>query len=354
MKEMDTNAAYRPGDAPEPAMNTPVRTYKDRVFRMIFKEPAYALELYNAVNGTAYTDPGEIEIVTLEHSLYMGMKNDVALVLHDSMNLFEHQATKNPNLPLRDLFYVSREYSALTRNENLYGSSLVRIPEPRFLVFYNGKAPMPEKEVLRLSDAYIRPEKEGSYAPDEPNLELKVEVYNINKGFNTELMQKCPTLRDYMLFVDKTRRYQQDMPLEEAVEKAVEECIKEHILEDFFRKNKAEVIHMSIFEYDEERHMEQERKSSYAQGEQDGYNRGKQDGYNKGAQDGYNKGEQDGYSKGEQVNCIKVIVRKKDTLLTRELADILDVPTSFVEKVCALADQYPEASAEELAALLGE
>lgn len=92
-----------PADGP-----APVRTYKDRVFRMIFKEKKEFLELYNAMNGTAYTDPEELVVTTLENTIYMGMKNDVSFLLHDKLSLYEHQSTDNPNMPLRN-FYTWRK-----------------------------------------------------------------------------------------------------------------------------------------------------------------------------------------------------------------------------------------------------
>ena len=52
---------------PEPPQ--PVRTYKDRLFRMIFKDKAEFLTLYNALNGTSYDDPEALKITTLEHAV---------------------------------------------------------------------------------------------------------------------------------------------------------------------------------------------------------------------------------------------------------------------------------------------
>ena len=114
------------------------RNYKDRVFRMVFKEKKALLALYNAMNGTAYEDEDALTVTTLENAIYMEMKNDVSFVLYDQLLLYEHQSTKNPNIPLRNLFYVSDVYSALTREEFLYGGIPVKIPEPKFVVFYNG------------------------------------------------------------------------------------------------------------------------------------------------------------------------------------------------------------------------
>ena len=74
----------------------PIRAYKDRIFRMIFKEKWALLALYNAMNDTAYQDPEELVITTLENAIYLGMKNDVSFIICDRLFLYEHQSTKNP------------------------------------------------------------------------------------------------------------------------------------------------------------------------------------------------------------------------------------------------------------------
>ena len=57
------------------------RDYKSRMFTMIFKDKKELLSLYNAVNGTHYDNPEELEITTLENAIYMAMKNDLAFIL---------------------------------------------------------------------------------------------------------------------------------------------------------------------------------------------------------------------------------------------------------------------------------
>lgn len=72
----------------------PMRAYKDWIFRMIFKEKKELLELYNAMNGTEYTNEEDLIVTTLENAIYIGMKNDVSFVLYDKLTLYEHQSTK--------------------------------------------------------------------------------------------------------------------------------------------------------------------------------------------------------------------------------------------------------------------
>ena len=170
-------------EANETTKRTPVanRKFKDTVFRMLFSDKEALLSLYNAVNNSHYTDSGALEIVTLENAIYMGMKNDLAFILDMNLYLYEHQSTMNPNIPLRDLFYIAAEYQKLVDKKSLYSSALQKIPNPHFIVFYNGSTPIDDCYTSRLSDAFY-------HATDNPSLELIVTTFNVNAGHNTKLI----------------------------------------------------------------------------------------------------------------------------------------------------------------------
>ena len=243
------------------------RNYKDTLFRMIFREKEQLLSLYNEVNGTQYTNAEELEIVTLENAIYMNMKNDLAFILDVSLNLYEHQSTFTPNMPLRNLFYVSRELQKHVNSDELYRSALVKIPTPRFLVFYNGRKEQPEKRILKLSDSYESPE-------EQTQLELVVTMLIINSGKNAELMEKCQPLKEYALYVEKVRTYSKQMELAEAVERAVTESIQEGILSEFLLRYRKEAIEMSIFEYNEEEALKYIREDEFQMGKEEGIEQG--------------------------------------------------------------------------------
>ncbi len=237
--------------------------HKDTVFRMLFRKKKALLSLYNAVNGTSFTNADDLEITTLENAVYMGMKNDVSCVFAFELSLYEHQSTANPNMPLRDLIYVAAQLQKLVPENQLYSSKLIQIPTPRFVVFYNGKAKMPERVEYRLSDMFQKP-------TERPELELLVTVYNINPGMNEELLEACQLLKEYMLFVVKVRENQRAMDLNAAVNKAVDDCIQEGILEAFLREQRREVIAMSIYEYDQVGHMQLIKEESWEDGKAEG------------------------------------------------------------------------------------
>ncbi len=239
------------------------RKYKDSMFRMLFREKENLLSLYNAVNGTMYTNADELIVVTLENAVYMSMKNDEAFLLDCELNLYEHQSTLNPNIPLRDLYYVAMEYQKLVGKRTLYSGRRVKIPNPNFIVFYNGTAPVEEVKQWKLSDLF---EKETEC----PNLEVIVTQLNINSGYNEKVKEACQILREYMQYVTRVRSYLKEMELEGAVERAVEECIREGILADFLTRNRAEAIMISILEYDEEEAKRVLRQEEYEAGMHDG------------------------------------------------------------------------------------
>ncbi len=251
------------------------KDYKDTIFRRLFSEKESLLSLYNAVNGSDYENPEELEIVTLENAVYMNMRNDLAFVIDYSLHLYEHQSTYNPNMPLRNLFYVAKELSVLVDANSLYRRSLVKIPAPRFIVFYNGTENQPDQKYLRLSDAFQN-------SLEEPDLELVVTVLNINPGKNDELLDQCRPLREYMIYVEKIREYALHMLIEDAVERAVQECIREGILEEFLKRNREEAVEVSIFEYNEELVMQDVRKDEFSRGKKEGLEQGVQQGLEQG------------------------------------------------------------------------
>lgn len=293
------------------------RKYKDRVFRLVFREKKELLELYNAVNNSNYTDPEELEITTIEDALYMGMKNDLSFIIGDEMNLYEHQSTFSPNLSLRGLFYFASLYRAYIEpvKNKLYMDSKLMIPYPQYIVFYNGTQEEPERQELRLSDLFIRNGKDNV-----PALECMAVVLNINFGHNKALMEKCRTLKEYAQFIEMIRGYvSEGMRLEDAVEKVVNECIKQGILSDILRKNRAEVIDMFLDEYDEEEFRRFLRDESIREGREAGLTEGRAESY---------------------VTIIRQKLKKG--LLTTGIAEFLEVDTEYVEMIARLIKENPE------------
>ena len=300
------NRAKRNFTFKTPAAN---RNYKDTVFRMLFSDRKNLLSLYNAVNQSNYKNPEDLEIVTLENAIYMGIKNDLAFIMDTNLYLYEHQSTYNPNMPLRDLFYICSEYQKLVDKKSLFSSTLQKIPAPNFIEFYNGSTVISDCTELRLSSAF-------ECLTGEPKLELIVTVLNVNEGHNADLMQHCSMLKEYAQYVARVRHYASDMPLNEAVKHAVDECIREGILAEFLTQNRTEVISMSIFEYDKELEEKKLRKAEFEAGREAGH--------------------EAGFAEGENHAALEIASRmlQSDKFSLDEIANFSGLSIAEVKKLC--------------------
>lgn len=239
------------------------RKYKDRLFTFIFgnsENKEWILSLYNAVNGSNYTNPDDIILNTIDDVVYMGMKNDVSFLMGDMMNLYEQQSTFNPNMPMRFLIYAGMLYSKYIEGNNGYhrfSKQQQKAPTPKCICFYNGTDNKQDRMILSLSDAF---EKDS-----EPDIEVKVTMININYGHNKELLNACKPLNEYAWFIDKIRNSKTNV-FEESVDMALTEMPDDFIIKSFLMANRAEVKHMCITEYDESRTLAEQREEGRAEG----------------------------------------------------------------------------------------
>ena len=115
------------------------REVKSDVFSMLMEIPENALQVYNAVNGSNYTDPSLVQVTTLKKGISLSIRNDASIIVDMHLNIYEHQSTYNPNMSLRSLIYLVEIIKPLIKNEDLFGRKLIKIPTPKFVVVYNGK-----------------------------------------------------------------------------------------------------------------------------------------------------------------------------------------------------------------------
>ena len=113
-------------------------------------------------------------------------------------------------------------------------------------------------------------EKGEKSEEEDYRLELRAELLNIGGDNNKALKNACRTLREYAAFTDKMRKYTKMMDIEAAAEYTIEECIREDVLREFLTKHRAEVKTVSIFEYDQEKHIRQEREQAWEEGRETG------------------------------------------------------------------------------------
>lgn len=201
------------------------REHKSTLFCKAFEEKKYLLDLYNSVNDSNYQNPDDLEVNTLEDVVYISMKNDKSFLIDCNMNLYEHQSTYNPNMPLRGLLYFAKLYNRYVKEHhlNLFSTTLQKIPAPKYVVFYNGTQEQPDEQILTLSEAF---QKSRNAQYEDGCLECWARMLNINYGHNRELMQKCRRLEEYAIFVSKVREHTMNNPKNpsEAIERAVDEC----------------------------------------------------------------------------------------------------------------------------------
>ena len=246
------------------------RTYKDRLFKIIFEDKKELLSLYNALTGKNYQNPDELEINTIDDVIYMHLKNDMSFILDDWQNLFEQQSTFNPNQPLRGFFYFADLYKVKYFGKKIYSTRLLKIPTPQYIVFYNGTTNMPDKKELRLSDAFQQP-------TEQPDIEVVAHMLNINYGHNKELMERCRKLKEYAQFIDIIRHYLKEnehWSNEQAISKAIDDCIKNNILRDILQKERLRVMASILSEFDEVGYKEMIRQEAYEDAYEDAYEEG--------------------------------------------------------------------------------
>lgn len=242
--------------------------YKDALFRRVFQNKKDILDLYNALNKTNYSDPDMIEITTLEDVIYMSMKDDLSFIIASSLNLYEHQSTVNPNMPLRGLLYFSKQYqSYVQRNHfDIYGRKSIPLPFPQFIIFYNGIENQKDEIILKLSDTFSQNEIGLT-----PALECTARVLNINFGHNEALQSTCKRLHDYSFFIGKvTEFHESGYSLELAISAAIDYCLDKDILSDILEKCRDEVFNMLLTEYDAKFHEKCLRQEERAEGRAEG------------------------------------------------------------------------------------
>ena len=303
------------------------RNFKDTLFRKIFDNKKDLLSLYNALNDTEHTDEDLIEINTIEDAIYIGYKNDISFVIDSELNLYEHQSSVNKNMPIRGLIYLTELYKGYIER--------------------NGE---PERRVMPLSDSYMT---NDSNKDQEPCLELKALLININYGCNKEIMNKCKKLMEYSQLIALIRKYYDELVekyaklgihkskkeiFAEAVSLAIEEAIRNNILKEILRNNKAEVTNMLLTEFDEKDYIEGVKEESERRGEQRGRI----------------EGEKRGRAEGEQFKIITLIIKKvKKSKALPTIASELEEEEADIRPIYdAVVASAPDYDMEEIKAKL--
>ncbi len=238
----------------------------DSLFIAVFgkdseRSKRWRLELYNALNNTNYKDPNALKLNTLENVLFIKMHNDVSFLIDSQLTLYEHQRTTNQNMPLRGFFYFAQLYHKylIDAEEQLTTSKMIKIPNPNYIVFYNGDTNRDEDYEMRLSDAFMIEDKSGKF-------EWTARVLNINKDYNLSLQNKCKALYDYIQFTSRiNENKEKGMTNEKAIDEAIDWASEQNLLEGFIKEQKAEVKMTLLTEFNEEASIRGWRKEGMQQ-----------------------------------------------------------------------------------------
>ena len=300
-------------------MATMNRQYKDRLFTFLFGNEAHkdwTLSLYNAVNGSSYTEPELIEISTIREVVYMGMHNDVSFFVGNELHLYEQQSTYNPNMPVRMLQYSGDLYEKFIKQNQLnkYGSNLLRLPAPRMVVFYNGTQDRPPEMTLLLSDSF----PPGSTS----DVEVRVRMINLNHSQSQSLLDACKVLKEYSYLIDEIRMQgEHSADMSAAIDLVISRLPDTFIIKPLIEAHKAEVHGMLQTEYDEAEAMKLFHKD------------GLEEGIAQGLEEGLTQGLEEGLAQGQRTTLLQTASHLMDSLSIspEEALKLMGVP----------ADQQP-------------
>ena len=306
------------------------RNFKSSVFSLMMQDKVKALNVYNVLGNSHFDNPEDVEIITTDGGISLSVRNDASFIIGTDMNFYEHQSTYNPNMPMRSLIYCTDaiDRRIKEKNENLYGHKQIKIPTPRFVVFYNGREKRPAVERMYLSSAYMGEKK-------NPDLELACTVYNLNAPENKELLEKSEVLYGYTFFVNRVNANKENgMELEQAIDEAIDECTRENILKDFFGTYKNEVRRIMALDFTFERQIELTRMEYY------------QDGFAEGEAQGEARGKKD----GQLRTLISLTVRKlRKGKSVVQIADELEADIATIAPICQAAEEFaPEYDEEKV------
>ena len=295
--------------------------YKDNTFCALFSEKKNLIELYNALSGSSFDMDTPVEIVTLDNTFFGDRENDLSFIIDNRwIVLAEQQSTLCPNIPLRMLVYVARQYENLVFSRDIYSRKLLKIPTPELYVFYNGPQDAPVEQEMKLSDAFMA-------ECDKIAIEVTVKFINVNYEKGAEILKGCKTMKGYSLLLHMIREEcEATGELKTAIENCIRKCVEEGIIADFLKEHGGEVMSF-LFE-------KLTREECEAIREADGFEEGYAKGIEKGEASGFAKGKTEGYEEGEAAGELKVAgAMKAKGMTTNEICEITGLKPEQVEEL---------------------
>ncbi len=302
------------------------REHKASAFTAYFSMPENAADLYRSLSHTNDIGPGDIEFTTLQGVLFMARKNDLAFQAGRKVLIIsEHQSTLNLNMPLRNSIYYGRTMEKLIEPTDIYRTGRILIPRPEFYTFYNGRKDQPRELIMKLSDSYLE-------KTEEPMLELKVKMININPSAGHPILTESRSVYEYSYFNQRIRdNLDAKMRRDTAIEQAMRDCLREGIMVDFIREHGSEVINMLFTEFNMEDALRVRGEEMYEEGLADGEARGKSAGLAAGK------------AAGEICELVRIVRTKlAKGLSAAKIADILETDEKIIADIVSLIQREPE------------
>ncbi len=305
------------------------REYRNSAFATYFSDPNRAAELFRALDHDMSIEPEDIHFTTLKGVLFMARKNDLAFTAGAKVLVIsEHQSTINLNMPLRDAIYFGRTMELLIPSRNIYKTKRLSIPTPEFYTFYNGIKEQPQEQILKLSDSFLE-------KTEEPMLELKVKVININLSAEHPILKQSRSMYEYSWFIQRIQEYlSEQRGREYAIRAAMEDCRRAGILTDFIAEHGSEVMNMLFTEFNMEDALEVRGEERYEDGLEDGKKMGVELGIAQGMEQGMEQGRAQGVEQGAAYQLIAMVCRKMEKGKTPEsIAEELDEDIAVIRPV---------------------
>lgn len=286
------------------------RQYKDSLFRFLFgnkDHKEWTLSLFNAINGTDYRDPEKLELHDSNNILFLKVQEDVVFLYGNVLSFFEHQSTWTPNMPVRMLEYAAKQIAGLIDKKAVYHTALLKIPRPKFYVFYNGiDKEVSENTVLKLSGNYDTNNRDEGIGKSY-DLEVVVHVININSGKNKAIQARCKPLEEYTWIVSTIRRKkEQGISLREAIVQTIWELPEDYVTRDCILAEQGRIVGMLLDPEGDARQFENLKRVLRKEAWEEGREEGREEGINKNKADVVRALLQEGMDESFILRVVKV------------------------------------------------
>ena len=234
------------------------KTAKDSVFRDLFENPTYLLQLYQVLHPEdREVTEDQISSVTIKNILLDQMYNDLGFIVKQRLLLLvEAQSTWSRNIVIRALLYLANTWQEYIQEKklNIYGSGGMVLPKPELYVIYTGER-KERPEWISLSEEF--------FPGQDCFVDVKVRMlYDGKEG---------DILNQYVTFTKiYNEQVKQQGRTREAVLKTIRICKDRKILKEYLEGREKEVVDimMTLFdqEYAVERYGDEKKAEGIAEG----------------------------------------------------------------------------------------